>query len=66
MMNFCGNIDFQFIIEYLAHNDININDIDNIDLLYENVYNTYLAFECSPYFTQDTSWLQSIKDFFNN
>lgn len=66
VFNFCSKVDFSFVIEYLAHEDINIHEIDDIDVLYDKVIESFNQFETSPYYLQDTSHLQAVKDFLND
>lgn len=65
-MKFCDLSDFVFIAEYLAHNDIKLNEIDNIDELYQDIKQAFQAFEVSAQFTQSTSYMQAVKDFLNS
>jgi hypothetical protein len=66
IIKFCDKADFYFIIEYMAHHNTNLNEIDDIDLFYQQVAESFQRFEISPQFLQSTSYLQAIKDFLNS
>jgi hypothetical protein len=65
-IKFCSIADFIFIAEYLAYKDIQLNDTDDIDELYQDISQAFQVFEFSPQFTQHTSYLQAVKDFLNS
>ena len=62
-IKFCDRADFYFIVQYLACHNIDINNCDDIDALYDDVNEAYRLFEVSPQYLQSTSYLQAINDF---
>jgi hypothetical protein len=66
MFKFTDRADFIFIVEWLAHNNININDCDDIDSLYDECLEFLKRFEVSPHYLQSTSYLQAVKDYLNS
>lgn len=63
IIKFCDRADFYFIVQYLAHHDIDINTCDDVDELYNDVNEAYKLFEVSPQYLQSTSYIQAINDF---
>ena len=63
-MSFCSRADFTFIAEYLSHYDYIVEGCD-VDSLYESIKEEFEQFEVSRYFTQNTNYLQAVKDYFN-
>lgn len=63
-MLFCKHADFTFIVEYLAHYDLILDDC-NIDYLYDDILTEFLSFKNSKFYYQDTSYLQAIKNYLN-
>lgn len=55
-----------FILEWLAHNNINIHVIDDVDQLWSVITKDYNLYTTSSYMhNMSTSTLQTIKDFFD-
>lgn len=55
-----------FILEWLAHNNINIHVIDDVDQLWSVITKDYNLYTTSSHMhNMSTSTLQTIKDFFD-
>lgn len=62
-MTFCDRADFYFIVQYLAYRNIDINNCDDVDEMYNEINNEYNLFTASSHYSKSTSYLQAINDF---
>lgn len=62
-ITFCDRADFYFIVQYLAHRNIDINNCDDVDELYNDISDAYNLFIVSPHYSKSVSYLQAINDF---
>lgn len=60
---FISSCDFEFVVVFLERKQ---EKFDNVDCMYEQLTQDFEEFEVSPYFTQNTSYLEAVNDFFNN
>lgn len=63
VMAFCDRADFYFIVQYLAYRNIDINNCDDVDELYNDINAVYNLFIASSHYSNSTSYLQAINDF---